>query len=84
MLTSPAGEVLAFTACSRDLADGRLTQPVRAIRAAGTHRAALTGVCPVHGRDVCLQTYLSAARVSGWSLQTFLTWRRARRSRAES
>lgn len=78
-LRTRAGTALAFTACARELAAGRLAQPVRAIRAPGTPRASLTEVCPVHDADRCLQRYLSAPWVAGWSLWTFLTWRKSRR-----
>ncbi|WBB94242.1 hypothetical protein [Verrucosispora sp. WMMC514] len=74
------GTPVAFTACTRELSAGRLAEPVRAIRAPGFRHAALARVCPVHLRESCLDTYESHRRLAGWSVWTFLRWRRRYRA----
>lgn len=73
------GEVLSFRACARSLRDGELVMVEQ--ETAGTWSAHMSGMCPVHKTNGCVETYVSGRRLASWSLRDFWSYRSARRER---
>lgn len=71
------GDILSFRACAIRLRDGQLVGVE--FRAAASERGRMDGLCPVHESDTCVETYLAAGYLAGWSLRDFWVWRSTRR-----
>jgi hypothetical protein len=66
------GHVLSVRACRREMKFGRFVAIGKL----------LDGFCPVHNEADCIETYLAAEHVAGWSLWSFRRWRNRRRGGA--
>lgn len=66
------GDVLSFRACSIRLRDGQHVGE------------SADGLCAVHKSDTCVETYLAAGYLTGWSLRDFWKWRSRRRKAVAS
>ncbi|MCG5464182.1 hypothetical protein MED01_002347 [Micromonospora sp. MED01] len=73
-----SGDVLTFRACATSLRDGHLA--IVEQTTAGTWIAHMSGACPVHKTNDCVETYLLGKRVASWSLRDFWSWRRNQRA----